>query len=91
MKFKVGDKVYLSKNSKFNNGKSSNPIDVMGNVYEITKDYAPDSWIRVKWSNGGINGYHEECLILATPNNVLSRAMYPKLSPTKCGKYLEEV
>lgn len=86
MKFKIGDKVSLSKNSRYF-GEYANPSceKKIGTVCEFLKKGLP---IRVDW-DGYRNSYGESDLKLAIPNNKLSRVMYPDFVPTDCGNYLK--
>jgi hypothetical protein len=71
--FKVGDKVVISKKSKFYGDHYSNPTDVEGTIVKI-KDNDDDFGIyntlniRVEWDNGMKNSYRIEDLELAKPN-----------------------
>jgi hypothetical protein len=68
--FKVGDKVVISKKSKFYGDHYSNPTDVEGTIVKI-KDNDDDFGIyntldiRVEWDNGMKNSYRTEDLELA--------------------------
>jgi hypothetical protein len=66
--FKVGDKVVISKKSKFYGDHYSNPTDVEGKITNIRDDYeGPFNVldIKVEWDNGMKNSYNEVDLELA--------------------------
>jgi len=67
--FKVGDKVVISKKSKFYGDHYSNPIDVDGTITRIKDDDYDDRYntldIKVEWDNGMKNSYRTEDLELA--------------------------
>jgi hypothetical protein len=67
--FKVGDKVVISKKSKFYGDHYSNPIDVDGTITRIKDDDYDDRYntldIKVEWDNGMKNSYNEVDLELA--------------------------
>jgi hypothetical protein len=66
--FKVGDKVVISKKSRFYGDHYSNPTDVDGTITKIRDDYeGPFNVldIKVEWDNGMKNSYSEMDLELA--------------------------
>jgi len=66
--FKVGDKVVISKKSRFYGDHYSNPTDVDGTITKIRDDYeGPFNVldIKVEWDNGMKNSYSEIDLELA--------------------------
>lgn len=62
--FKIGDKVYLREDSEWNDGESSNPLNIVGVVIELTP-YDTFAYI-VKWDNGENNSYNAEDLLLVS-------------------------
>jgi len=67
--FKVGDKVVISKKSRFYGNPYSNPTDVEGTITKIKDDDYDDRYdtldIKVKWDNGMWNSYSKMDLELA--------------------------
>lgn len=90
MKFKVGDKVITTR--KFDHIKKG----ITGQVVEARIDsflIKFDVWMDGHDGGGvGRGGYFwyvgNEAIKLTTPNNVLSRTMYPNKKISECGKYL---
>jgi hypothetical protein len=60
MKFQVGDKVFLSSDSEWNDVYGSNPIHIEGVVDFI--DESENLSVHVKWSNGASNAYRHNDL-----------------------------
>ena len=61
MKFNVGQKVFIHKNSEYYIGASHNPRDVVGEISEI--DGYGDYPIWVDWGGNNVNCYREEDLV----------------------------
>lgn len=60
MKFKIGDEVYLSEDSEWNNGSKANPLNVLGVIDDIDLE---DNTYGIMWSNGIHNSsYTDDCL-----------------------------
>jgi hypothetical protein len=92
VKFKVGDKVITA--TKIDHIKKG----ITGQVVEARIDsnlIKFDVWMGGHDGGGmGRDGYfwyvNSDVIKLATPNNVLSRTMFPKYKVSDCGKYLEK-
>jgi len=62
-KFKIGDKVIISDDSRYYGGGNNNPANVEGIITEIKDE---DLGIIVKWSNDTSNSYNAQDLLLVT-------------------------
>ena len=94
--FKVGDKVTLREDSKFNVGGPSNPVGVEGYISDI----GDDDWIHVEWENRYCNSYGSQDLDLvekkddkkeSTEEDINSRVLSEKLIDKKHNHYYKDV
>ena len=84
--FKIGDRVKIKESSKYYvGGDRTNPIQVLGTVYNIY------DWIAVKWDNSSYNSYKAKDLDLAESAEevkvetvTISRADLGRLYPIVC-------
>jgi hypothetical protein len=89
MKFKVGDKVFLRKDSCYFGDDYQLPYNVVGSIIRITpSEYLP---FLVQWEiNGDLasNSYSKDDIKVAVKNTELARFMYPNSKESDDGKYL---
>lgn len=77
-KFKVGDRVRISKKSVFYESLSpTNPSDTNGTVYEL-RDSPAKYYYKVYWDTGRETVYRDEDLEFSyIRNNPITRTLYP--------------
>lgn len=64
-KFKVGDRVRISKSSRYYTNKASNPVNFTGTIKSVRSDSLfPYLNVKVDWDNGERNSYNESDLYL---------------------------
>lgn len=74
-KFKVGDRVRISKSSAYYGENKSNPSDCIGTVTKYDADAYGHFASYVDWDNGGDNAYRDEDLELVSAANTSEPAV----------------